>query len=177
MFRSWNSSAALGLLVALLLPVLPGAARAQGQQGLGVVDTRRAIASCKAGEAAQKDLNSMMEKKQQQFTPQEDELKKLQQEFESQKFVLSQDALEERRIEIARKKSKLERAVEEAREEMAVAERKAFQPLLSKVEGLLKDIGQEKGLAVIMERSSPGILYFSDSLDITDTLIERLNKS
>jgi len=91
--------------------------------------------------------------------------------------VLSQEALEERRIEIARKKSKLERAVEEAREEMAVAERKAFQPLLTKVEELLKEIGKEKGLLMIMEKSSPGVLYYSEALDITDVLIDRLNKS
>jgi hypothetical protein len=30
---------------------------------------------------------------------------------------------------------------------------------------------------VILEKSSPGVLYFSDSLDITDVLIDRLNKS
>ncbi len=144
---------------------------------LGIVDTRKALVTCKAGQDAQKGLNSLMEKKQQQFKPKEEEVKKLEQEYETQKFVLSGDALEERRIEIARLKSALERSVEEAREEMAIAERKAFQPLLTKVEGILKDIGKEKGLMVILERSSPGVLYFSDNLDITDVLIDRLNKS
>jgi len=177
MVRWLRSGATLALLAALALPCLPGAARAQGTPMFGVVDTRRAITSCKAGVDAQKDLDTMMQKKQQQFGPQEEEVKKLEAEFDSQKFVLAQEALEERRIELARKKSKLERSVEEAREEMAVAERKAFQPLLTKVEGLLKDISKEKGLMMIMERSTPGIVYASDSLDITDVLIERLNKS
>jgi Skp family chaperone for outer membrane proteins len=177
MLRWLGSGAALALLATLALPLVPSTANAQAAPGFGVVDTRRAIVTCKAGMDAQKGLNSLMEKKQEQFGSQEEEVKKLQQEFDSQKFVLAQEALEERRIEIARKKSKLERAVEEAREEMAVAERKAFQPLLTKVEALLKEIGQEKGLMMIMERNTPGIVYSSETLDITDVLIERLNKS
>ena len=176
MLRRITTAAALTLLAGFATAVLPSLASAQGNT-LGVVDTRRAIVGCKAGQDAQAGLTSLMEKKKEIFGPQEEELNKLQQEFETQKFVLSQEALEERRIEIARKKSKLERAVEEAREEMAVAERKAFQPLLTKVEELLKDIGKEKGLLMIMEKSSPGVLYYSETLDITDVLIDRLNKS
>jgi outer membrane protein len=175
MLRWFASAAALAISAVCGLPDVARAA--DGDLMLGIVDTRRALVSCKAGLDAQKSLTSLMEKKKGLFSPKEEEVKKLEQEYETQKFVLSQDALEERRIEIARLKSQLERSVEEAREEMAVAERKAFQPLLSKVEGLLKEIGKEKGLIVILEKSSPGVLYYSDSLDITDILIDRLNKS
>jgi outer membrane protein len=168
-------SSSLAILALALAFAMPKAALAADLM-LGIVDTRRALVSCKAGKDAQKELNTLMEKKREQFGPKEEEVKKLEQEYETQKFVLSQDALEERRIEIARRKSQLERDLEQAREEMAIAERKAFQPLLAKVEGLLKEIGKEKGFNVILEKSSPGVLYYSDGLDITDVLIERLNK-
>ena len=175
MLRWFASAAALAFSAVLAIPGVSSGA--DGDVMFGIVDTRRALVSCKAGQDAQKSLTSLMEKKKGIFSPKEDEVKKLEAEYETQKFVLSQDALEERRIEIARLKSQLERSVEEAREEMAVAEREAFQPLLAKVEGLLKEIGKEKGLVVILEKSSPGVLYYSDSLDITDILIDRLNKS
>jgi outer membrane protein len=179
MLRLPAPTVALAVAGILALPGLLRAAEADAKSEfkLGVVDTRRAIMSCKAGQDAQKGLDNMMNKKKDQFSPKEEELKKLEQDYDTQKTLLAQDALEERRIEIARIKSQLDRSVEEAREEMALAERKAFQPLLTKVEGLLKDIGKEKGLVMILEKSSPGVLYYNDNLDITDILIERLNKS
>ena len=176
MLRWLSSGTALALLTGIAIPLFAGSAQAQDAK-LGVVDRGRAISTCQAGKNAQKDLQALQETKQKQLAPMEEQLKSLTQDFESQKFVLSQDALEERRIEIARKKSALERAVEEAREELAIAERNALQPIIQKVDGILSEIGKERGLMMIMERSSPGVLYFSDALDITDVLIDRLNKS
>ena len=176
MLRWLRSGTALALLAGLGSPFFAGAAHA-ADSIVAVVDRGRVISTCEAGKAAKKDLEALQEKKQNALAPMEQELDKLTQDFESQKFALSQDALEERRITIARKKSALERAVEEAREELAIAERKALQPIVQKVDGLLSQIGKERGLVMIMERSDPVLLYYNEALDITDVVIERLNKS
>ena len=41
---------------------------------------------------------------------------------------------------------------------------------------VVNQMARDKGYDVIMERSSPGVLYYSEQLDITDRLIELLNE-
>jgi len=169
----YRSSVAAVLLGSLLL--LPSLAAAQDEMKVAFVDTRRALANCKEGKSVQEKLKAMLEKKRGEFAPRRDEVQKLEQEFESQQFVLSEEAREERRIQIAQAKKKLERDFEDAQQEVAIEERKMMKPLIDKIDTQLKALGKDKGFTVILEQTAPFVLYSPEALDITDLLIERLN--
>lgn len=168
----YRGSVAAVLLGSLLLPVV---ASAQGDAKVAFVDTRRALTNCKEGKSVQEKLKAMLEKKRAEFGPKRDEVQKLEQEFESQQFVLSEEAREERRVQIAQTKKKLEREFEDAQAEVAIEERKMMKPLIDKVDKELKALGKDKGFTVILEQTAPFVLYSQETLDITDMLIERLN--
>ena len=51
-----------------------------------------------------------------------------------------------------------------------------MQPILKSIMSVLNEIARDKGYDVVIERSSPGVLYYSEQLDITDRLIELLNE-
>ena len=160
------------LLGAALLA--PSFASAQ-ELKIAFVDARRAVASSKQGKAAKAQLDSVSESKRQLLRPREEELKRLTEEFESQRFVLSRDALQEREIDLLKRRRDLERDFQAAQEDFEIAQRKIMDPLLREVRTAVQKVGEDKGFTVILERGSPGVLYYEDGLDITDLVIQRLN--
>jgi len=142
---------------------------------VGFVDTQKVVSSSKEAKAAEDKLNALLEKKREQFKPQQEQFAKLRQELETQLSVLSPEALDERQIELTQLKNQIERDVQAAEEEVQIERRKALAPLLRKIQDVINEIGKQEGFSIIMERHV-GVIYFSDSLDITDKVIEQLNQ-
>ncbi len=160
----------LGLALGLLLPA---AVSAQGHK-IAFVDTTRAAANSKAGKAADQFLKDLRERKREEFKPKDANLKRLRDEYETQRFVLSRDALQERELDLLKVRRGLERDLEEAQEEFEIEQRKRMQPILKSILRVVNDVARDGGYDLVMEKTSPGVLFYSDKLDITDQVIERL---
>jgi len=168
---------------ALLVPctalaVLLAAAQSPAAElKVGVVDQRRGILTTEQGKSAQKELEKLAEQRKAALKPAQEEFTKKQEELEAQRFVLSETALEERMLELEKQRRELERDVQAVRDELQVQERKLLKPILDKWAKAVEDLGKEKGFDVILDRSTPGILYHSSALDITELVIQRVNKN
>ena len=169
----------IGRLIALVAAVgilLPALARAQ-EVKMGFVDSRRAIFSSKSGKAVEDRLTRLMSEKREEFRPREEKLKKLREEFDAQRFVLSQEALQEKQLELQKMRNDIERDMAAAEEELEIEQRKLMDPLLRKALKAVGEVGKEKNFTVILERASPGVLYYEEALDVTDLVIQRPNES
>jgi len=164
-------SFALGL-IALSFPLALRAAEAK----IGFVDQRKAVFSSKEGKEAEKRFNDIVEARWEKLRPHQDDLNRLREEYEKQKYVLSEDALQERRIEIMKRQRELERDSKELEEDLQIEQVKLLQPIQKRLEEVIAKIGEEEGLTLIFDKNSAGLLYFDDSMDVTDILIEKLNK-
>ncbi len=167
--RSWFSLALIGVL---LTPAFASAEEVK----IAFVDARRAVAGSKQGKAAKQKLDDVSQKKREELRPREDELKRLTEEFESQRFVLSKEALQEREISLLKRRRDLERDFQSAQEELEIEQRRIMDPLLRDVRAAVQKVGEANGFTVILERGSPGVLYFENGLDITDLVIQSLNE-
>ena len=49
-------------------------------------------------------------------------------------------------------------------------------PLRNRLLALIKKMGKEQALSVILERKAQGLLYSREALDITDSVIQRFNQ-
>ena len=156
--------------------LLAGPAAAAESVRIAVVNQQRALASSNEGRAAEKALKSLIQKKRTQLEPLEQELKRLQEEFESQKYVLSRSALEERKLDLLKRQRDLERSMREAEDDLEIENRRLMQPLVKRIEQALSEIGKEKDFTVILETKSAAVLYAEESIDITDLVIRKLNK-
>lgn len=152
--------------------LLPGVARAGG---IAIVDTTRAAANSSEGRQAEKVLTDLQEKKRSEFQPKQDELKRKAEELESQRFVLSEEALQERQFDLVKMRNDLERQLDAAKEEFEIEQRKLMQPILKRIQSVVNEVAKDEGYDLVIEKTSPGVLFFSDGLDITDQVIERLN--
>ena len=167
--RSWFS---LALISVLLAPAFASSEEVK----IAFVDARRAVAGSKQGKAAKQQLDDVSQKKREELRPREDELKRLTEEFESQRFVLSKEALQEREISLLKRRRDLERDFQSAQEELEIEQRRIMDPLLRDVRAAVQKVGESNGFTVILERGSPGVLYFENGLDITDLVIQSLNE-
>jgi outer membrane protein len=164
--------AAGGAALALMLPGLPSAADVK----IGVVDQQLGIRSTDEGKQALKTLEKLAEQKKAEMKPSQEAFMRKQEEFESQKFVLSDAAREERLLELEKERRELERNVQQVRDELQVQELKLTKPIVEKWKRAVSELGREKGFDVILDNSTPGILYHSNALDVTDLVIQRVNK-
>ncbi len=171
--RSLGSWAALGAITALMAPAAAPAAELK----IAFVDQRQAIVSSTRGREAEKTLEELAARKQGELAPQEEEIRRLGAELEAQRYVLTSEAIEERRLEIVKKRRDLERDAQEAQEELQIEERKMLTPLVKEFGEAVQQIGRDKEFALILDRSSPGVLYLEDALDITELVVKRLNES
>ena len=114
--RNRRVGLSLGLALSLFVPALEAAADFK----LAVVDRRRAVMSSSQGKEAEKTMAQLQEKKKKELEPRGARCKKMQEDLEAQRFVLSEDALQEKAIEFQSCQRDLERDVQAARDEMAV---------------------------------------------------------
>ena len=158
--RSWFS---LALISVLLAPAFASSEEVK----IAFVDARRAVSGSKQGQAAKQQLDEVSQKKRE---------KRLTEEFESQRFVLSKEALQEREISLLKRRRDLERDFQSAQEALEIEQRRIMDPLLRDVRAAVQKVGETNGFTVILERGSPGVLYFENGLDITDLVIQSLNE-
>jgi outer membrane protein len=172
-FLDRRAGLSFGLALSLFVPALDAAADFK----LAVVDQRRAVMSSVSGKEAEKTLAQLQDKKKKELEPRGQRCKKMQEDLEGQRFVLSEEAMQEKAIEFQSCQRDLERDFQAARDEIAVQERKLLAPIAKKLEEAVKSIGKDKGFDLVLDRSTPGVLYSTDALDITELVIQKLNSN
>lgn len=164
------------LLSALVAGSLMSAGAASAANKVAIVDLKKAVSQSASGKSAEGKLKSLADKMQQEFKPKQERVKRLREELETQRFVLSKEARQDRELDIVKQTRDLERELEAAQEELQIAERKLTQPILENTLSSVKALARDEGIDLVLERSNPALIYYGEALDITDKVIERLNK-
>lgn len=145
---------------------------AYGVEKFGVVDLQKALNLSKAGKDTKEMFGKKVESAQKMLEAREQELKKLQTDFEKQSLLLSADARIEKTKEFEAKRRDLERYVKDSRDELTMEERRLTNKILEEIEKVVQRVGKEEGYTFIFERNQSGILYLRDVLDLTDRVIK-----
>ena len=163
--------------VVLSLMLVSGPSLAQEKGGIAFVDIRKALFTSKEGRSAQKQFADLEEDKRAKLTPLRDEIARMGEEFERQKYVLSESALSEKRLDLMKRQRDMERDVRAAEDELELEQVRLLQPIQKKIVEVIQALGKEKGFSMILDRGAQGVVYHEESLDITDLVVKRLNES
>ncbi|MBN2543041.1 OmpH family outer membrane protein [bacterium] len=109
----------------------------------------------------------------------EDELLELQREYEKQALLLSEDKKKEKQRLIEEKKEEYQNYLASIFGKGGEAEQRNTEltaPLLDKINVVLQQIAEEYGYTIILDAATGAIAYATDELDITDIVLEELNK-
>ncbi len=143
---------------------------------LGYVDFNRALNETKEGQTAKKKLEDEFKERQQKLDIIQSELKKMKEEFEKKRLILSQEALKKKEEEYRNKFMELQQKLATAKQEMAQKEAALTVGVLDKLKDIVKEIGKKENYALILEKSQEVVLYAPDIDDLTDKVIKICNK-
>jgi len=165
----------LAWLIVLGIALAPLAAAAQ-EVKIGFVDREKALFSADQGKRARDELQAKVKAAEGQLKPVADEIQKLQQEIESKKFVLAQDALREMQAKLLELQNRYQSKGKELEGQLKIDQARLLSPLEEKLKTVIESIGKEQGYAMILERQVPQlILYSREQHDITDAVVARFN--
>jgi outer membrane protein len=167
----------LAWLIALGMSLAPLVAAAQ-EVKIAFVDREKALFSTDQGKRARDELQAKVKAAEGQLKPLADDIQKLQQEIESKKFVLAQDALRDMQARLLEQQNRYQSKGKELEGQLKIDQARLLSPLEEKLKSVIEAVGKEQGYSIILERQVPQlILYSREQHDITDLVVTRFNSA
>jgi outer membrane protein len=154
---------------------LPMYAQTAAPGRVAVIDVQRVLANSAAGKAASERLKKLQDDRVARAKAMDEEIQKLESDLNTKKLSLSDDKLAEMTKQASDKKIAAQRYAQDAEREMGEARDRALMELEGKIKPVIDSIGKEMGLAAIFNKFESGLVYASEAIDITDTVIKRFN--
>jgi outer membrane protein len=168
---------ALSALAAGLV-VSPAPARADAGK-IGYISSTRVFREYAGSADVQKQFQKDLDEWRKQAQAMKDEIEKLTKEIDNQALMLSDEAKEKKRQEIDQKNRDYEQFVTEIWGTDGKAARRELEltkPLVSKIDKILEDLGNKEGFDLIIDIEESSIVFSKEGLDLTDRVLEELNK-
>ena len=143
---------------------------------IGVIDVQQALVSTEEGKKVKEELERKVRAAESQLQPKIQRLQEMQKELQEMQPVLSKEALQKKQFDLVEQKSQIENEGQGLEQQLKLDQARLMQPLLEKFAKIIDEIGREKGLALILDRQDPGILFSRETLDITDLAVAEFNK-
>jgi len=143
---------------------------------IGIVDLEQAITSTDEGKAAREELARKQREAEGKLAPLYERYKTLEDDLKAKKFVLSDDALFQKQLDLAEVRNQIENKLKEIEGQLKVDKVRIQEPLVTKLRVIIEDAGREEGFTMILQRGAAGVIYTREALDITDMIIAKYNK-
>jgi outer membrane protein len=150
---------------------------AEGLSKVGIVDLSRCIKESNEGKRIAESLLKEKAARDERYNKAYNELATLKKEIEKQSLMLSTSAKEAKEAEYEKKTRALTYLDEDLTEEAQTSNTNANSNFLKTVNEVIQSMAKQQSFDLILEKSSSGILFTSDALDVTDLLIKELNKA
>jgi outer membrane protein len=144
---------------------------------VAVIDVQKVLTQSTAGKAAYDKLKKIQDDRVEKAKNMDEEVRKLEADINGKKLSLSEDKLAEMQKQLADKRIAMQRYAQDADREVGEARDRELQALEVKIKPVIDAIGKEMGIAAIFNKFESGLVYASDAIDITDTVIKRFNEA
>lgn len=166
------------LLMALILLGMASFAMAQAVK-LGYVDTDRVLYESNELREIERLFNLDQQNWRTQIRTLDAQIKQMEQDFEIDKLTKNEAAKREAQARIDEKKAEAGRMLQEYFGEGGKAEqryRELVEPLTLKINEIIRKLAESEKYTMIFDSSYPVVIYAMPSLDLTDIVIQEMNK-
>jgi len=105
----------------------------------------------------------------------QNELKKMKEEIDKQRLILSKEAMQEKEAKFQQKFFELQKTAADFEREFAQKEAEAMKPIVMKIQTAIQKIGSDGGYTMIVP--SDVALYTQQGSDLTKDVIAAVNKA
>ena len=139
-----------------------------------VIDFQIVLETSAAGKAIQSELKAKNETMAADLQKKGAEIEKISKRLERESMVMSKEMREEKEREQRIKVNDFKSLQKRYRAELQKLQVELMQQLQKKITAITQEIGKKEGYLLIMDKR--GVIYAPTSVDLTDKLIQRLNK-
>ena len=157
----------------LLTFVMLSTAILQAQVKIGVIDAQKVFEKSNQGKQIQTELENKQTQKQKEFEVLENNIKQLERDVMSP--ALNEATREKKSLELQNKRIELKRKVEDAQSEIQKESLKQLTELEKSIMPIINNYGKANGFTVIYDISRSSIIYFDNTIDITDEIVRIFN--
>lgn len=150
---------------------------ASAESKIGVMNVQKVLSNSDAGKKVKQTIEAKMKSLQTELKAEEAGLVALQKEIEKKSSVWSEEAKAEKVRDFQKMKRELKAKSDDANFEMRQLQNRELEPVLKKLDGIVKEFGEKNGYSVILDEVRSGVLFIDNSISVTDQLIEELNKA
>tara|TARA_Y100001970_G_scaffold293612_1_gene441679 strand:+ start:3769 stop:4287 length:519 start_codon:yes stop_codon:yes gene_type:complete len=152
------------------------AAATPEQIKVATVDFQRILRESKLGQNYIKKARSNIEKKQSLLNKLSEQFNAKRNSFNEQKLVLEERKRDEKEEELAYKANELKRKREDFELEVRIADSRFQRDILRLLGSEVKVVAEQLGYDLVFSNEAPGLMFLNTELDITDKVLERMNK-
>jgi outer membrane protein len=127
------------------------------------------------GKVATAKIQALQQKRAAELNEKNKTLQGLQQKLEKEASVMSTQAQGDLQKQIERTQVDIQRATQDAQQELQELQQQLQQEFTRRVEPILAQVGQEKGLHFIFNGPDSGLVWADGGLDITNEVIKKLD--
>jgi outer membrane protein len=165
------------LVATIAALVIAAALPAAAQSKVAVIDVQRVVTESDPGKEAIQKLKAISDAKVQEGQSLQQEAAALQEQFNKQRFTVSEERLAEMTKELEDKTIAIRRFEDDAKRELDEARRRELGGLEQRILPIIDQIGKERGYTLIFNKFQSGLVYADEAVDITDDVITRFNTS
>jgi outer membrane protein len=142
---------------------------------IGVIDFQKILETSAAGKAIQAELKSKNEMMAADLQKKGTEIENISKRLERESMVMSKEMREEKEREQRIKVNDFKSLQKKYRAELQKLQVELMQKLQTDLNAVTAEIGKKEGYLLIMDKR--GVVYAPTSVDLTDKIIQRLNKN
>ena len=165
----------IGFLTAKTSSKNAAQASTRNKEALVTIDSLQIIQKSKEGQKVTEKINKKVADYQAFVKKSQEELTTLQSEIAKKSEVLSRDALQEKTDELGRKKKQFERKIADREELLRLEIKREQVKLRDKHMTVANKIFEEKKWEMMVDKNTPGVLFVSKSIDVTDQVLKRVD--
>jgi outer membrane protein len=142
---------------------------------VGFVDVEQVLATVDSGKAAREELERKSRDAQGRLAPLIEQLETMQKELQAKQFVMSEEAVREKQLDLVELKNRYETKAKEEEGQFKIDQQRLIGPLIEKLESVIKEVGRDNRFSVILRIDAPSLVYAREALDITDLIVKTFN--
>jgi outer membrane protein len=149
------------------------------QNKIGFIDSQRILNEYRGAAEIKRRYEQKVAEWRERAEKLKREIANLREALQTQNLMLSEEAKLRKVQEIESKEIEYQQFIQNIWGENGEAEelnRELMQPLLREIDTLITKIGEEEGFTIILDASSGALVYADDEMDITDRVLEDLNR-
>jgi len=162
-----------GLLLVLMMAMPALEARAEASLKIGYVNPGRVSDEAPQADAAREQLQEEFAPRDEEILSMQDSLRVLEDRLAERRLSLGQDEQEELQQQIVVQRRQIQRQQEAFREDFNMRRNEALGDLQRRILRVVAQFAEEQGFDLVV---SDGVVYASDPVNITDRIIQRLQR-